>query len=481
MTPPDDLPPQEPPSGTTAARRRGALPRLHTAGWFATAGLIGWQLYSSPQDNAFILLFGAVIILLAALPALNWARQATGQIPALAVLTLTAIPFYAFPLFRQHPATQLFPDEVLLTSAFAIIVFLAVANLAHRFTKGEPLKHKLWRESLLNPRQRQLPIYGIYLNVGFLYVTNYTDLIPWGVLGVLRALFFGAAIASTFLAAGMWGRRELSIPERSLLAIGFFAQFAISVSTLYLISATSLVLLAFIGYVSESRRIPLIPVLLVGLLVAVLHNGKGEMRRAYWFEGQPAPQLTDLPAYFTEWLHHGLTFSRESDRPIATGILERTSLFHIMCLVVDRTPSLRPHLDGTTYRSIPLLLVPRFIWPDKPAPHDSNRTLSIYYGLSTEESARNVSIAFGTPAEAYANFGLFGLTLLGALYGWFFKRVERWCADAPTVSFAGIAKVLLIAWSFQAEMTLAVWTSSLFQAAVALIAAPMALKAILNR
>ncbi len=474
-------PPPPPPAPAAAGRQSLASRRLHGFGCFALAAFVGWQLYRSQLEDPLLLALGCAMIVLAALPALRWARLAEKHLPAFEVLCLTVIPFYALPLFRQHGAERLFDPEILLHAALGVLLFLATANVAHRYTRFRPITHPLWQAPLLRPGRSQLPLLGIYLNVVFLYTLNYTDLIPWEFAGLLRALFFGTGIASTYIAASMWGRHELSVGERGGVALGLFLQFVFTASGLYLISATSLLLLAIIGYVSESRRIPIAAVVSLFLLIAVLHNGKGEMRRIYWFEGERRAGLTELPGFFQEWIGHGLQFSRETDRPVSTGILERTSLFHIMCVVMDRSPSLTPHLGGETYKSIPLILIPRFIWADKPAPHDSNRTLAIAYGFSTEDSARNVSIAFGTPAEAYANFGFLGLALAGAFYGWFFRKVAGWSEGAPAISFAGLSMILLVAWSFQAEMTLAVWLSSLFQAMIALVALPMALKVAFNR
>jgi len=65
-----------------------------------------------------------------------------------------------------------------------------------------------------------------------------------------------------------------------------------------------------IGYITASRRVPVV-VLVVGVgVTAVLHNGKNAMRTIYWEEGKPAPGLTKLPGFFAEWFQRGLTSTR---------------------------------------------------------------------------------------------------------------------------------------------------------------------------
>ncbi len=464
-------------SASNAASRR-----LHNFGWLGVLGLVGWLIYDSEVSDPILLLLGALIVVLGALPALRWARQLERNLPAFELLMLTAIPFYAVQLFQQHPAITDFPDEVLTHAAFAVVMFQAFALAAHRLTRARPLPHRIWRENLLGQRQRRLPFIGIAANIVFLFVSNFTELIPWQFNSVLRALFFGVGIVSTFLLARMWGARELSVGEKTTFSVCLALQFFIITSGLYLISAGSLLLLALIGYVTESRKIPFAVAIAAFFVLAVLHNGKSEMRHRHWNDNASGVTFTQLPAFFTEWIGYGLTLKPgEEEREVAAGILERTSLFHILCIVIDRTPSLRPHLDGETYRSIPLVLVPRLFWPDKPAPHESNQLLAIHYGFSTRETVGNVSIAFGTPSEAYANFGLLGLAILGAFYGFLFKKITGWAAGCPPISFAGLITVLLVAWSFQAEMILVVWLSSLFQAVVALVGVPMAFKLAFKR
>lgn len=459
-----------------------ASQRLYSFGWLGVTVLVGWLVYNSEVTDPLLLLLGSVIVVLGALPALRWARHIERNLPAFELLMLTSIPFYAVQIFQQHPATTDFPNDVLLYASFSVVLFQSFALIAYRVTGARPLAHRIWRENLVGRRQRRLPFIGIAANIVFLFVANFTDLIPWQFISLLRALFFGVGIVSTFLIARMWGARELSVAEKATFTVGLFLQFIIITSGLYLISAGSLLILALIGYITESRKIPVIVVIASFMILAVLHQGKSDMRHRYWNDDGFKLSFSQLPVFFTEWVGYGLTFDTAQDeREVADSILERSSLFHILCIVVDRTPSLKPHLEGETYRSIPLVLVPRLIWPDKPAPHDSNRLLAIQYGFSTAETVSNVSIAFGTPSEAYANFGLVGLAFLGSFYGFFFKKVTGWAAGCPPISFGGLVIVLLVAWSFQAEMILIVWLSSLFQATVALIGIPMAIKLAFNR
>ena len=152
----------------------------------------------------------------------------------------------------------------------------------------------------------------------------------------------------------------------------------------------------------------------------------------------------------------------------------------MLCLVVHYSPDNLPYLDGETYGHVLPQLVPRFFWPDKPRSHVSTYRLSTYYGLQEEDATQTTTIAFGLPTEAYANFGFFGLAGLGLLFGFVFRKLQHFAAHSPMFSPAGLMMIILCAWSLNAELTMAAWISSLYQALIVAIGIPLALRAILR-
>jgi hypothetical protein len=157
-------------------------------------------------------------------------------------------------------------------------------------------------------------------------------------------------------------------------------------------------------------------------------------------------------------------------------LIERTSLLHILCLVVSNTPEPNPYLEGQTYAHIPGQFIPRFFWPEKPSGHISTNQLSVYYGLQTEEETARTTIGFGMLAESYANFGVFGVIGIAAFLAALLKKIGGLAEGGPMLSYGGILMVILLAWSFQVEFTLSLWLSSLYQACVAVLGLPFILR-----
>jgi len=450
-----------------------ASQRLYQLGLGAVLFLAAWFIFQSGGDLGVHTLSGIGILVLAALPALRWAKQRQTWFPAFELFCLTCVPFYAVPLLTSHRDLDAFPGTVVGEAGFLILVFLGSASLGFSLLRN-PIRPVRWAsQSLLPPDiYRQLPV-GLLLNTIYIYVTAFTNIIPYEFSGALRALFFGIGTLTTFVLAKLWGAGALNPRARGFFILNLSVQIVFLFSQLYLITGISLLALTLIAYTSARRRVPWIPVVAMLALLVVLHNGKSQMRAAYW-EADRRVHPGDLPAFFSEWLKRGLSHDEKADPDDKhTSLLERASLIHMLCLSVDRVPELKPYLSGQSYIDIPAQVVPRFMWPNKPSSLLANVRLAIYFGLVDEISAMQVSIAFGMIAEAYVNFGGVGVAALGFGLGLLFRFFAMLSRDAPQFSAIGIFTILLTAWSFQAELVLATWLASLFQASVVCIGLPL--------
>lgn len=458
--------------------------RLARLGWLGLALAIAWLGFTSPVEDYSIVVLGCVVLFLSAWPALQWAEKLRPWFPVFEISMLTSAPFYAIPVLVGHPEVMPFGDTLTRNAAAIFILFQLAAIGGFRMTRGGAARSSALVEPLLPPGSLRYAPAGMWLFTAYFYVAYFTDLIPYELLGTFRAIFGGIGIASTFLTAFRLGARDLSQAATFSFGLNLVVQILLSFSTLALISGTSLLLLALIGYVAASRHFPAV-VVCVGLAaVAFLHNGKSEMRRRYWLEEEHRqPTLTELPAFYAEWIQVAATQrEREETGGVQQSQLwERASLFQMLCLVVDRVPEIRPHLDGTSYVDLPALLIPRVFWPNKPSALESNVRLALHFDLVTEDTAANVSIAFGPVAEAYANFGILGVVGYGLVLGMLLKRGVLLAVNAPQFSALGLFMILLTAWSFQVELVVATWVSSLFQATVVIVGLPMALRLVSRR
>lgn len=441
-------------------------------------GIEGYYFLNSEVRDPVHLPIGLAMLTLAAIPALLWAKRGNSSLPVFEVLMLTTANAYAFPLLNGHHELLLYSTEDITRAGLAVILFQGCALLVYELTRGRPSRRAFWREEVVSQNVGQWMIYGMLLNTAYLYVSIFTDIVPSALNSILRAIFFGIGIVSTFITARRMGEGRLSSGARAFFFANIFFQAVFMMSTLYLVSAVSLFLLTFVGYVSGCGRLPIIPMATVLFAIAILHNGKSEMRDKYWANEYPTPGVFGLPNFYLEWIHDGwkLHDGENTRSKLTSKLIDRTSLFHLMCLVVSTTPSTQPFLEGETYLDIPAQFVPRLLWPNKPLGHVSTSKLAIYYGLQTEEETETTTIGFGMLTEAYANFGWFGVAGIGALLAFFIKKIQCLAQDSPLFSYGGLILVIMLAWSFQVEFTLSIWLASLYQACVAVLIIPLALR-----
>jgi hypothetical protein len=185
-------------------------------------------------------------------------------------------------------------------------------------------------------------------------------------------------------------------------------------------------------YVGVRRRVPRTPIILLLLFLLFFQPSKQAFRETFVFTGagqQSAGILTRAQAFVSlassTWI--GALTGQGTTTPIdlVRSTINRASLLTTVAHVIDYTPSVVPYQYGSTYAYLPVSLVPRFIWPDKPSINDANQFYQNAYGVTNaQESHNNISISVGVPAEGFMNFGWLGVIIVMFLFGILFDWVE---------------------------------------------------------
>jgi hypothetical protein len=454
--------------GDHAARGR----QLFQSGLVLLAGALCYLSYKAKVDDVVHLALGLGMFALSIVPGLLWARGGGSRFPVFETIMVLCANSYAMPMLNAQEQLAGYAPEVITRSGLTVIAYQVVALLTYVNVRGIPGRSAFWRESLITHQVEKFIVYGMVLSTFYIWASTFTTWVPRELESILRAVFYGIGILCTFITSQRWGRGELTQNEKTVFVCTFVPQLIFMSVGLILIGAISLIGIALLGYLSGGKRIPWLVIGVAFVAIAVLHTGKTKMRIKYWDGGLPSPTMTELPAYFTEWVEFGLE-PTSGGKTVSQKMIERTSLIHMLCLIVDCTPSRQDYLYGKTYTYVPPQLIPRLFWPDKPRSHIATYELAIYYGLQDEEATNSTTIAFGMLAEAYANFGLIGGILLGAFWGYTLKKLQIWSTFSPMFSFAGLFMVLLTAWAFNAELTMAAWVSSFEQAVIVVLGVPL--------
>lgn len=451
--------------------------QLAMGGYVALVGAAGFFWYKSIWLDPLLTAAGVGILALGIVPMIRWLQRHDEAYPLPELLQFTLVPFYALPLLTAHPEVARYPEPILLQAAGLVLLFqlfcvlgAALADRSHH--SGEPAA---WlAEDLVAEDSLRFSAYTLTLTTAWLTVANFTTFIPPELTGTLRAVFFGVGTISAFIQARMWGAGQLHQGQRVLFVANLLLQFILMNLSLVLVTTMIMLLLVLVGYFSSARRLPLMVCGLAVLLFALLHAGKHKMRDKYWGEYGQSVAVLGVPAFYAEWIEHGLAgmLRRDSDADPATrnsSLMERASLFQLVCYALDTVPDRTPFFRGETYAYIPSQVIPRFLWANKPSPNDSVKTLSVKLGVLSAEQAETTSIGYGLITEAYVNFGTYGPTVLGLLLGWALRKLARLTATCGTLSAGGILRILCLAWCLNAETTMAVWLSSFYQACIAIL------------
>jgi hypothetical protein len=458
-----------------AARRQGR--RLFSFGLMATAVGIGYLAYNAKVADPIHLYLGIIIFFLAVLPALMWAKEARFGMPLFEAFMLPGVNTFAVPLLRGHQMLRQYDSGTITTAAIAIIAYQACACATYFSLKVRPKRRGMWVKEIVSRDISKVLSYGMIVTTIYTFLVQFTDVIPTDLVSEARAVCFGIGIIATFVQTRRWGEGDLPYYDKIIFVVQLLAQVIFSWVSLFLVQGVTILLLALMGYVSGAKKVPLLAIAIAAPIIAILFNGKAEMRAKYWDAKAPAPGIAEIPAFFTEWINAGLAYTpQKGNADESQGVLDRTSLIQIVCLVVSQSPEHKPYMYGDTYMDIPGQFVPRFFWPGKPLGHVSTYKLCVYYGLETEEQTLETTIGFGMPAEAYANFGFAGMIMLGCFFGFFFKKVAGMGAESPIFSYPGLFMIVLMAWTFLTELPLSAWLASLEQACVAVLGLPFVLK-----
>ncbi len=459
--------------GADAERGR----KLFLTGTVLLTGALCYLAYKANVDDVVHLFLGLLMFALSVVPSLLWARSGGSRFPVFETILILCANAYAMPVLNAREQLAGYSSEVITRSCLAVILYQLTAIATYQGVRGLPGRSRFWRESLISDQVEKFIVYGLILSTAYIWISTFTAWVPRELESILRAVFYGIGILCAFISAQRWGRGALTQNDKIVLVCTLVPQLIIMSSGLILIGAISLIGITLLGYIAGGKRIPWIVIAVVFLILSVLHTGKTRMRTKYWDEGYPPPTVTQLPAYFAEWVEFGLQ-PTSGGKTVSQKMLERTSLMHILCLVVDCSPDRQDYLYGQTYKHVLPQLIPRWFWAGKPRSHIATYELGIYYGLQDEEATNTTTIAFGLLTEAYANFGLFGAMMLGAFWGFWLKKLQIWSSFSPMFSFAGLLMVLLTAWAFNAELTMAAWVSSLEQAVIVVLGVPMILRSL---
>ena len=389
-----------------------------------------WESFRSKLfwESPLSLVFVWAIAGLATWPIVRWIESNVRNIPVFETFCLLHIAYYALPGLDSSLS-----DSTRLLSLTVVFYFLSILQLTFFLFGKSRSEHSVVLTTSVDASHKLIRI--------CLAVILFWNIYEWLILfrlmpnlGSLRT-----PVSTMFNASGVYSVFYLSFSAgKSLLSPQQNLQFKVSVAAWllqefcsgFLVLGITIVIIAGLGYFMAASRVPKFAYLAFALL-AILHAGKGEMRQRYW-SGDSNVNSNPISLY-TFWLTAGVknisntlisTDSGDSSaRPM--DLLRRANLLYILERFVQQSPSARPFLNGKTYWDVPVQLIPRVLWPDKPHSGIATQELCLYYDIQSEEQQRGTVVSVGQIAEGWANGGFLGIAFAAIFMGLIFATASR--------------------------------------------------------
>lgn len=413
--------------------------------------------------------FFAYLVICAAVmwPAWLWMRMGKPGIPILPAVALLHLQYYALPILIGNYKHYHSPTEILtagLSVALYLIVVTAVWMLIvlQRSAKKPAIVPQGSREMI------KIEMAGLWFGVLF-YIGLFYGLYSWmgSAFGVIRAIALILISISCFLVGVTWGLGKLSSRQKrnAVLLISFLL--VLDWTSLFLVTGVMWIAVALLGYFASSRRVPVTALLIAIPMIYILHAGKAEMRDRYWGESEHLSTVTQIPSFYMGWTSSGISAITEGKEE--QNVFERASLLEMLLRAQDETPSRFAFLYGETYEALPALLVPRFLWPDKPVSQEAMNMLNLRYGLVHPSRSGEIktAIGWGIISEAYVNFGMFGIVGIGIVMGILIGVVSEWSKGKPAVSLPTLVAVATMIACMDLEMDFTYLCTVFFQSFIA--------------
>lgn len=226
-----------------------------------------------------------------------------------------------------------------------------------------------------------------------------------------------------------WLRRQANHGEVLLIAVFLIGRFLAGIASGWLGTGVAIMIICSVAYLYERRKIPALAVAVVLFYVLFFQAGKEAFRKTFWGERVDSTLSQRISFWSSESLRSWeLTLENpnaDNWRRLADKSLGRMSLLQQTANVIDLTPEVVPYQHGRLYSYMLVTFIPRALWEDKPSVNDANQFYQVAYGLTDPDRLSSVSIAVGTLAESFINFGWWGPFLIMIPLGIFFDYFQH--------------------------------------------------------
>jgi hypothetical protein len=347
----------------------------------------------------------------------EWEQGERKEIPIFPMIALMYWLAYGVPLFWMSHDISLVTGEFHLSSeAMTAAMYLGVVGII-----------AIWLGMKVARRWQWFPYFNVdvskkssrwqYLRLALIVGAGLRMFVPinaWGAGGrqfIANVELIIPSVTFAILLRYYLRGRALNPDKFLILTYGGVA-LVVGIASGWLGTFVNLGVMCVAVYVYEKRKLPMTAALVIIPVIFFLQPGKEEFRGRYW-EGSSGDSPIERVEFWLStsaqmWGNAITDPNSEAVRKLADTTLKRFSLLQQTANVLEITPERVPYQDGKLYSYMLVTFIPRVLWPDKPSVNDANMWYQVSYRLTSSRGVSGVSIAVGSLAESYINFGWFG-------------------------------------------------------------------------
>ncbi|MBF0138559.1 MAG: hypothetical protein HQL65_20205 [Magnetococcales bacterium] len=379
----------------------------------------------------------------------KWFFSANKSMPFIELYTFVVGIYYGFPMILGINSTFgvfYVDEENRIRTGIVVLSSVIITLFTYSFAKRSRLSD-ISKSVKLIPKDTAINIFTFLLTMSTIYNGLFMVGIPQQYLGNFLATFNTILVnvigtVSSYVLFRLMGEGHLSKAQTTFTIILVLIGGVIIISGLMLVNVVLWILPSILGFTLGRGRIPLGVVILLLFILTFLSMGKGATRNIYW--GSGVTSFSDAFQRLSHWAEISMETFQDTSSTTQSLIIDRLNFSGVLGMVIQRTPNEVPYVGGTTYAMLPSMIIPRFLWPDKPDGHAATIFLGLHYGVHARDQAILTSIGIGLLGEAYANFGVPGVIVFSWLLGWILGFAHRMDTHAPPLSMRSFVFVVLL-------------------------------------
>lgn len=350
-----------------------------------------------------------------------------GVVPAVPILLsyfyiAMARPTFAPPFIKGLTGPIYLPSRAYELALFGCLIFAVTLLVASRLFQQRGLRLAEKYARVLDTAEPYGPTHTLIARVSafvsltmWMFVNLRASLIPASI-ALPVTLFSSVAIPLGLLFWDAHRTRTLGAYALFWSVVAFTALLGMSSGVVG--AAVLPILVAASLLWAVTGRIPLSLVVVSVVVVMVFNPAKHRYRANYWYLDRDIGLLERVDGW-VEVLSY--TYSTQTDAAIDASLEStayRTSTLPFVALIFETVPNLIPHAGGARWLELPMMFIPRVLWPAKPSHTQAfNNDFTLTFGLQTSRGVETATMNLPSVGDGYWRLGWPGVLVEGLLLG----------------------------------------------------------------